>query len=45
MVFDLHRSEVETVLPLVIELMRTAIPLDVPIEVEAGTGENWLAAH
>jgi DNA polymerase-1 len=45
LVFDLHRSEVETVLPLVIELMRTAIPLDVPIEVEAGTGENWLAAH
>jgi len=25
--------------------MRTALPLDVPVEVEMNTGDNWLAAH
>jgi len=25
--------------------MRSAIALDVPIEVEMGTGRNWLEAH
>ena len=30
---------------LVEEKMKTAIPLDVPIEVEIGAGENWLEAH
>ena len=27
------------------ELMKNAIPLDVPMEVETGIGENWLIAH
>ena len=31
--------------PLVEEKMKTAIALDVPIEVEMGTGQTWLAAH
>ena len=30
---------------LVEEKMKQAIPLDVPIEVEIGAGENWLEAH
>ena len=45
LVFDLHQSETDTLPPLIEHLMKTAIPLDVPIEVEIGTGENWLAAH
>ncbi|HYG24590.1 MAG TPA: DNA polymerase I [Verrucomicrobiae bacterium] len=45
LVFDLHRPEEEVVVPLVRELMKTAIPLEVPIEVEVGVGETWLAAH
>jgi hypothetical protein len=27
------------------DLMRSALPLDVPVEVEMNTGDNWLAAH
>jgi DNA polymerase I-like protein with 3'-5' exonuclease and polymerase domains len=30
---------------LVGKKMKTAIPLDVPLTVEMGVGENWLAAH
>jgi DNA polymerase I-like protein with 3'-5' exonuclease and polymerase domains len=25
--------------------MKNALPLDVPVEVEMNTGDNWLAAH
>jgi DNA polymerase-1 len=45
LVFDLYLPEQAEVLPLVEEKMKTAIPLDVPIVVEMGVGENWLAAH
>ena len=45
LVFDMHRDEEETVKPLIEECMKTALPLSVPIEVEMGTGENWLEAH
>ncbi len=45
LVFDIHKSELETVKPIIEELMKSAIPMKVPIEVEIGTGVNWLAAH
>ena len=45
LVFDTHKDEVERVKSKVTELMRNAIQLDVPMEVEAGVGENWLEAH
>jgi DNA polymerase-1 len=46
LVFDARRDELERLTPLVVELMRTALPdLKVPILVETGTGENWLEAH
>jgi DNA polymerase-1 len=45
LVFDLVKSEEKEVLPLVEEKMKTAIPLDVPIEVEMGVGKTWLEAH
>ena len=44
-VFDMHRDETETVIPLIVEAMKNAIPMKVPIEVETGHGENWLVAH
>jgi DNA polymerase-1 len=44
-VFDMHRTEQETVMPIIEDCMKTALPLDVPIEVEMGVGENWLEAH
>lgn len=45
LVFDLHSDEEEVVKPRVIELMKTAVLLDVPMEVEVGIGKNWLEAH
>jgi DNA polymerase-1 len=45
LVFDAHKEEVEIIKPIILEKMRTAIPTKVPIEVEIGTGENWLQAH
>lgn len=45
LIFDVPEDEVETVKPIVEELMRTAIPMQVPIEVGMGTGKNWLDAH
>lgn len=45
LVFDLHIDEQQIVKPKVIELMKTAVLLDVPMEVEVGIGKNWLEAH
>ena len=45
LVFDLYRPEEEQVRALVEEKMSNAIPMDVPIVVEMGVGENWLEAH
>ena len=45
LVFDLHREEEAQVKEIVADKMRHALPLTVPIEVEMGTGENWLEAH
>ena len=44
-VFDMHREETDTVIPVIVEAMTSAIPMKVPIEVETGHGENWLVAH
>ena len=47
LVFDLALDEQEELVPKILEVMKTALPLPagVPIEVESGTGANWLAAH
>jgi DNA polymerase-1 len=45
LVFDLVKSEEKEVLPMVEEKMKSAISLDVPIEVEMGVGKTWLEAH
>ena len=47
LVFDLHPNEEATLIPEIIGIMETALPLPnkVPILVEHGTGDNWLAAH
>jgi DNA polymerase-1 len=45
LVFDLHKDEQDIVKPKVMELMRSAVILEVPMEVEVGIGENWLEAH
>ncbi len=45
LVFDMHNKEQESLPPLVVECMENALPLDVPIAVEYGSGWNWLDAH
>jgi DNA polymerase-1 len=45
LVFDLHKEEVDTVVPEIETAMKDALPLSVPIVVESGTGDNWLEAH
>ena len=47
LVFDLALDEQEELIPKILGAMKTALilPHGVPLEVEAGTGPNWLAAH
>jgi len=45
LVFDLYEPEEKAVREIVEEKMKTAIKLEVPIEVEIGVGQNWLQAH
>jgi DNA polymerase I len=45
LLLDVPKHEIEQVKALVIDEMTQAMPLKVPIIVEAGTGNNWLEAH
>jgi DNA polymerase-1 len=45
LVFDVPGGEVKIMTELVEREMREAMPLDVPIVVELGSGKDWLEAH
>lgn len=45
LVFDLHNDEADTLPQKIAECMEGALPLEIPIVVELGTGSNWLEAH
>lgn len=45
LVFDAHKNEVDDVKELIKKLMENALPLNVPVLVETGVGDNWLDAH
>lgn len=45
LVFDLHKDEADVVKENVVRLMKHAVQLEVPMEVEVGIGKNWLEAH
>jgi len=45
LLFELPEDEVEETSALVRKVMRNAAHLSVPLEVEAGTGDNWGEAH
>lgn len=45
LVFDVKKSELETMKAIVKNNMENALKLNVPVTVEIGIGENWLEAH
>jgi len=45
LLFDAHKSEIDELRPLIKEIMENALPLEVPVVVDTGVGENWLDAH
>jgi DNA polymerase-1 len=45
LVFDAHKNEIDELIPLVKKLMEDSLPLEVPVLVETGVGDNWLDAH
>ena len=45
LVFDLWEAEETAVRALVVEHMKSALALDVALEVEVGVGDHWLEAH
>ena len=45
LVFDMPKTEQESVMPAIEQAMVTAFPMKVPVVVEMGTGANWLEAH
>lgn len=47
LVFDALKEESDIIQPIILDCMRTALPLpnNVPVEAEIGSGENWLSAH
>lgn len=45
LVFDAHKDEVDHIKPIVDDIMKNAIKLEVPMEIGLGSGVNWLDAH
>lgn len=45
LVFEIKADKVESATQKIVSLMEQAAPLSVPLEVEAGVGENWDEAH
>ncbi len=45
LVFEVPPEEVEQLDETVRQIMVSALPIDVPVEVEINVGENWLDAH
>jgi DNA polymerase-1 len=45
LVFDAHVSEIDLLKEKIPQMMKEAVQLSVPMEVETGIGDNWLEAH
>jgi len=45
LVFDVHNSELEKIQPMVKHEMENAFTMAVPLDVELGSGKDWLEAH
>jgi len=45
LVFDVYKPELESMLLLIKENMQNAIKINVPLDVDISSGNNWLEAH
>ncbi|MEO6694885.1 MAG: DNA polymerase, partial [Ignavibacteria bacterium] len=45
LVFEVKKNEIEKVKEIVIDRMKNAMKLVVPVEVEVGVGDSWFEAH
>lgn len=45
LVFDVYKPELDLIKPIIEKHMKHALPLNVPVEVGMGVGDNWLEAH
>ncbi len=45
LVFEAPRDEVDSLTPMVVDLMKSAMNVQVPIEVAVGVGHSWFEAH
>jgi DNA polymerase-1 len=45
LLLEVHKDEVDYITEMVIEYMRDAMKLDVPIEIDFGIGPSWYEAH
>lgn len=47
LVFDVHKDELESIKPIILNCMQTALalPNGVPTDAELGAGKSWLEAH
>ncbi|MFA5619489.1 MAG: DNA polymerase I [Weeksellaceae bacterium] len=45
LIFDVPKTELETLKPIIKETMESAVKLSIPLIVDVGVGDNWLEAH
>ena len=45
LVFEVHKTEVELLKEKVPTFMKEALPVEVPVKVALGIGDNWLEVH
>ena len=45
LVFDVFKDELEEIIPVIEENMKSAIKMKVPVEIDINSGDNWLEAH
>ena len=45
LLLEVHQDEIDYISKMVIQHMRDAMKLDVPIEIDFGVGPSWYEAH